>query len=498
MSQVISPQLLLGILIWMGLTIVFGALTSWIWAIRRLASGESILPEEPLLERRKLAWGWGLLLVLVAFVLVNVGGFAAYSLATRGRHSQKPVEVKKALPNKTDTKKGDAAANKDHPADQTPAPVASKRPSEADQPPGNLSWVEMMFVQAAINSTLIVLLPLILRVVSGARLVDLGLGLRAWRRQVAIGIVGIVMVMPVVQIVNWFSTYLPGLPRQEARAHPLEKMLRDDPTGSIAYLAVLSAVLLAPVSEELLFRGILQPWLIAALNDLVLALRGRRREWTSVLEGPPAEFEFRPVDEPDGSSKISLNTPVSEPVRASTDGEPTPYHPPVPTATAAAIVLISLLFGALHSPQWPAPIPIFVLALGLGIVSYRTGSLLSPICMHAIFNGVSTVGILLTLHSPVQRPAHPVEPAAGHAIPREKAPVGPPGVDRGPQRGKSVIPGSSSWTPTTSTVRVWVSCETLDWDRRVGWSSRLGQGFFSIKARGFRTLAVNAGPGNDR
>lgn len=445
MSQVISPQLLFGILIWMVLTIVFGSLTSWIWAIRRLAGGESILPDEPLLERRKPAWGWGILLVLLAFVIVNVGGFTAYSLATRGPHSRKPARLKKALANTADTKKHDAAADKDHPADRTPAAVASKHSAEADGPPGNLSWIEMMFVQAAINSTLIVLLPLILCIVSGARLVDIGLARRAWPRQVAIGIVGIVMVMPVVQIVNWFSNYLPGLPRQEVRAHPLEKMLRDDPTGSIAYLAVLSAVLLAPVSEELLFRGILQPWLIAALNDLVLALRSRgRRRWTPVPETPLAELEFWPVDDSDGSDEIPRNTLACAPASGGSVEKTASYHPPVAGATAAAIVLVSLLFGALHAPQWPAPIPIFVLALGLGIVSYRTGSLLSPICMHAIFNGVSTAAILLSLHAPIEKPARPVEPAAGRAIPGTKEQVGTPRVDRRPRDAKRVISGSSS------------------------------------------------------
>ncbi len=452
MSPVTSRELLLGLLSWMILTLVFGAITSWIWAIRRMARSEPILPREPLIERRKPAWGWGILLVLISFFVINVGGFTAYALATRGRPSRKHAEVK-AAPRKADAAKpAAAAAVKDHAADQTPAPVATKPPAEADGAPGNLSWLEVMFVQAAINSTLIVLLPLLLRVASGVRLADIGLARRAWRRQVAIGVVGIVMVMPVVQLVNWASTYLPGIPRREVRAHPLEKMLRDDPTGAIAYLAVLSAVVLAPVSEELLFRGILQPWLIAALNDLALAVSRRRRSTPVPApipipppEGPPAGFEFWAVDEPEGADDWTATTSSAPapldagPARAA--DEPTSYRPPVAGATAAAITLVSLLFGALHASQWPAPIPIFVLAVGLGLVSYRTGSLLSPICMHAIFNGISTVGILLTMHAPIEKSVRPVEPAAERVQPNagRKGQVAPPHVDLRLQRGQKGI-----------------------------------------------------------
>ncbi|MHB1561748.1 MAG: CPBP family glutamic-type intramembrane protease, partial [Isosphaeraceae bacterium] len=359
MSPVTTRELLLGVLVWMALTVVFGALASWIWALRRLARGEPVLPDKPLIERRKPAWGWGILLVLVVVAVVNIGGFTAYARATRGRSARKPAELK-AQPLKADaTKQGAAAAGKDHASNQKSEPSASESSEEAGEPPGNLSWLEIMFVQAAINSALIVLLPLILRVASGARLADLGLARRAWRRQVAIGVVGIVMVMPVVQLVNWASMYLPGIPRREVRAHPLEKMLRDDPTGAIAYLAVLSAVVLAPVSEELLFRGVLQPWLIAALNDLALAMPRRRRSTPVPLpEGPPAGFEFWAVDEPEGSddrTAITSSAPAPvEPGPARAADEPTSYRPPVAGATAVAITLVSLVFGALHASQWPA------------------------------------------------------------------------------------------------------------------------------------------------
>ena len=85
-----------------------------------------------------------------------------------------------------------------------------------------------------------------------------------------------------------------------------------------------------------------------------------------------------------------------------------PYQPRSPILTGLAIVLTSLFFAALHAPQWPAPIPLFLLSLGLGIVYLRTGSLLATICMHAIFNGISMLTLFYATLSGIGR-----EEAAG-------------------------------------------------------------------------------------
>ena len=57
---------------------------------------------------------------------------------------------------------------------------------------------------------------------------------------------------------------------------------------------------------------------------------------------------------------------------------------------AAAIIVSSLLFGAIHGN--PAQIPFaFVLGLALGWIYYRSGSLIPSILMHFINNGTSVV-----------------------------------------------------------------------------------------------------------
>lgn len=72
---------------------------------------------------------------------------------------------------------------------------------------------------------------------------------------------------------------------------------------------------------------------------------------------------------------------------------------PSSICVGAAIIITSAIFASLHAGQWPAPIPIFILAIGLGVIYQRTGSLIATICMHAVFNGISTLMLFFALVS---------------------------------------------------------------------------------------------------
>ena len=56
---------------------------------------------------------------------------------------------------------------------------------------------------------------------------------------------------------------------------------------------------------------------------------------------------------------------------------------------------VAKVFAAMHAPQWPAPIAIFILSVALGTLYQRTGSLLAAALMHGTFNGFSTLVLLL-------------------------------------------------------------------------------------------------------
>ncbi len=199
-----------------------------------------------------------------------------------------------------------------------------------------------MLVQAAINSLLIVLLPLILRVTAGARLRDLGLSFKDWRRQVTVGVVAILMLLPIIYVVQALCVRYLDVPDAKDRAHPIQKMIQEDPTGPIAYLAVLSAVFLAPVFEELLFRGILQTWLTRVVDGIHEALRRRRtrhqpapawkpgpagdEDWA---EGLVAEDGYWAEDPPDGTPHPQLDPSpnASEQPEDPEETKDLPYRP---------------------------------------------------------------------------------------------------------------------------------------------------------------------------
>ena len=60
-----------------------------------------------------------------------------------------------------------------------------------------------------------------------------------------------------------------------------------------------------------------------------------------------------------------------------------------------SIVGSSSIFALLHVDAWPAPIPLFVLALFLGYLRYRTNGLVAPIVLHAMFNAANLAALFL-------------------------------------------------------------------------------------------------------
>ena len=60
-----------------------------------------------------------------------------------------------------------------------------------------------------------------------------------------------------------------------------------------------------------------------------------------------------------------------------------------------AIYGTALLFAMFHVSVWPTPIPLFLLALGLGYLAYRTQSVVGPIVMHVLFNTVACIALFL-------------------------------------------------------------------------------------------------------
>lgn len=160
----------------------------------------------------------------------------------------------------------------------------------------------------------------------------LGLAGPDLKRQASIGLRTAWLVSPWVYAVNVAATLV-----FKPQSHAVMQMLKQGLSQQTMLLAALSAVVFAPLAEELLFRGVL-------LGGLI---RKTRRT--------PASQRRRPVQ--------------------------------------LANVFTSLFFALLHADAWPAPIGIFVLSLALGKLYIATGRLWPCIMAHAVFNLTGVVGM---------------------------------------------------------------------------------------------------------
>jgi membrane protease YdiL (CAAX protease family) len=349
-------QYLFSILFSLLLALLLSMLMVWVWTIRGLWSGRPLLTDAPCFPLREAPWG-AMTVFSVVFLYLLVNGLVSRSYsATTGRHPPSAVEAKRKV-------------HADPPAE------AAKSDDPAIQ-----SQTDLLIQLAIINGILVMLVPLLVRYTAGARFADLGLTLVDWRRQMAIGAAAALLMTPAVYAVQSVAVRI-----WKSQHHPVEQMVLGEFSFGIALLAIVSTVVLAPMIEELLFRGIVQRWLVK--------LAGPRREAPAAVI-PEVSAGLSADD------LLPFDVPVESCVRMDDGG--VPYRTsrttePGEEAISAGlpIVLTSLAFASLHATQWPAPLAIFLLSMALGALYHRTGSLLAVITMHATFNGFSTLLLLL-------------------------------------------------------------------------------------------------------
>ncbi len=228
------------------------------------------------------------------------------------------------------------------------------------------------------NVVMVILAPLLLRLTSGARLADLGLIKRDFALNLARGAGTCFLLLPIV-----YALMLVAVHYWPAQKHPIEIAIRSDRSLATVILTGFAAVIAAPLAEEMLFRGILLGWL--------WKLGLKRRDPVDV-----AFLDVEPDVDPFASAIVANpEAPVVEYL-----GNPFADNWQMDWL---ANVTASLIFAGLHYGQWPAPVPLFILSLGLGELYRRTGSLVAPIAMHATFNGLSTVVMILAARAGLPR-----------------------------------------------------------------------------------------------
>jgi len=257
--------------------------------------------------------------------------------------------------------------------------VLQQAQAKEDSPARNLAqtrvqiWLNLLTLPLQVLSV-----PLMLQTRPGR----LGLTLRHFWGNLRLGLLAALVLIPLVHGINLGVVILHQVWLQiPVEAHPV-MALRADVRPFEWVVLILSTMVAAPVLEELLFRGMLQPWfaswrggglLAAAYALLMVAIKradGLMQHWgvdwgKVVLELAPALFVLAMTP-----LVVLLGRWCRTPVQS-------------------AIFGTSLLFAAAHASVWPSPIPLLVLALGLGWLAQRTGSLVAPIVVHALFNGLA-------------------------------------------------------------------------------------------------------------
>ena len=476
MGPLSDSEILKAVLRGLLLATLFGALASWGWAIGKLFRREALLPESPIVRRRTPPWGLGtILLILAAYVFASRDAFERFAPANRAEPPKAQAEAPARVEKEKDGGSGPEGAKEDRsggapqepglkaPEEPGSRPPAGPAAEEAESLPHGLSLIELMSIQGGLNAAFILLLPFLARLTSGARLRDLGLSSRGWPQQAGIGLVAVLFLMPIVYTVQVACVSYLDMPvrEMEKHKHPLEKMLMEGLSPGVAALAVLTAVVLAPIFEELLFRGFIQSWLVKLFNQVTdrprpasshRGVSAPSPEQASMLDPAPGE-----VSQPGTETAMSLTDPAADRFRTQDGGDIPPREsirlgdstprppescdsrssPGSGIGTGVAIVITSFVFAILHAAQWPAPIPLFLLAIGLGVVYQRTGSLIAPICMHAVFNGFSTLMLFYAALEQHDQRKPEARPVLERVVPAEKSGQVAPGSAPGRSRGKT-------------------------------------------------------------
>lgn len=133
---------------------------------------------------------------------------------------------------------------------------------------------------------------------------------------------------------------------EKIQKHAFLELLSEKPPLSSMILLLINPALIAPIMEELLFRGVLQSYIINLLNRT-------------------------------GITRIA--DPVDDIINSSAEDNILPRY------RWTGITIVAALFALAHA-QWQHMPALMVLGLALGYCYERYGNLIVPILMHSLFN----------------------------------------------------------------------------------------------------------------
>lgn len=241
-------------------------------------------------------------------------------------------------------------------------------------------WTTMLTGALQIPATLIWL-----RLSCGATLADLGLTTRRLGRNVAAGLLFALIFAPGTYGIHKLALLAMEALGVKEQPHMFTQLWQAGLRPEEWALLIGAAVVLAPLWEELLFRGVVQPWAMArqpwggpaALGAaLFMTLASRADQLRDAIEkGAGWGVELMPL------VALAATVPVYLLVNRR-------------SPEAAGLFATAVLFAWVHARVWPTPIPLLWLALGFGWLRWKTASLVGCMVMHAAFNAVAVLTLL--------------------------------------------------------------------------------------------------------
>ena len=262
MPKIGPTEILLAVLTMLLLSILWAMFIAWAWLIWRLLTGQSILPERPLVIRGEPSWGAGtVLLIFLGYLGVSFLASVSYPW------------------------------------------VAEKLSAKAAMlPVAEVPLSHLMLLNTVVEVVMIILVPVVVSLTCGARLREFGLGFDGWRRQAAVGVVATLIAAPPVNAIQFLATRIWAYQR-----HPVQEMIFKEFSLRVAGIAIVTAVILAPMFEELLFRGLLQSWLETLFERRAIPSTSSSTQRMPLLWRQLANFRQPVTRNPTASSCLSAN-----------------------------------------------------------------------------------------------------------------------------------------------------------------------------------------------
>jgi membrane protease YdiL (CAAX protease family) len=263
------------------------------------------------------------------------------------------------------------------------APTASQKDTvtaSADAQQKVLLQREFLWTGAVADPLTLALIILGLGALRASRPAHLGLTHTRLGANIRIGFVAWAAVTPVVTAVHAAAEYL--TPADLRDAHPVFEASQLELSVTECGLIILMVTLLAPLMEEVIFRGLWLSWQLRGGWEAQAILGAFALLWAAISCFGRTDRPFNPAP----LVFVLLLLPVVYVL---------PFWPRGSQAhgpwwrlqgSALAVFANGLLFGAMHSNVWPSPIALWLLGMALAWVRYRTGSLVGCIVLHSLFN----------------------------------------------------------------------------------------------------------------